>query len=73
LTAARSREATGRTAVAQAQEAQRIVRDRYDAGMAGVSDLLRAANALLDAELQQRAAVVDVFVSERTLDRAVGR
>jgi outer membrane protein TolC len=73
LTAAQSREATGRSAVAQAQEAQRIIRDRYETGMAGVSDVLRAANALLDAELQQRAAAVDVFVGERTLDWAVGR
>jgi outer membrane protein TolC len=56
LTSATSREETGRSAVAQAQEAQRIIRDRYEAGMAGVTDLLRAANALLDAELQQRAA-----------------
>jgi outer membrane protein TolC len=59
--------------VAQAQEAQRITRERYEAGMAGVTDLLRAANALLDAELQQRAASVDVFISEQTLDWALGR
>jgi outer membrane protein TolC len=73
LASARSREETGRSAVAQAQEAQRIIRERYEAGMAGVTDLLRAANALLDAELQQRVASVDVFISERTLDWALGR
>jgi outer membrane protein TolC len=73
LTSATSREETGRSAVAQAQEAQRIIRDRYEAGMAGVTDLLRAANALLDAELQQRAASVDVFLSVRTLEWALGR
>lgn len=73
LTAARAREETGRSAVEQAREAQRIIRERYEAGMAGVTDLLRAANALLDAELQQRAATVDLFLSERTLEWAVGR
>lgn len=73
LGAARSRDETGRSAVAQAQEAQRIIRERYEAGMAGVTDLLRAANALLDAQLQQRAASVDVFISERTLEWALGR
>ncbi len=73
LAAARSREETGRSAVEQAREAQRIIRERYEAGMAGVSDLLRAANARLDAELQQRSAAVDLFLSERTLEWAVGR
>lgn len=73
VTSARSREETGRSAVAQAREAQRIIRERYEAGMAGVTDLLRAANALLEAELQQRAASVDVFISERTLEWALGR
>ena len=34
-----------------------------------MSDLLRAANARLDAELQQRAAAVDLFLSERTIER----
>jgi outer membrane protein len=73
LGAAVAREETGRTAVAQAREAQRIIRERYEAGMAGVTDLLRAANALYDAELQQRAASVDVFISQKTLESVVGR
>jgi outer membrane protein TolC len=73
LTAATAREETGRAAVAQAREAQRIIRERYESGMAGVTDLLRAANALFDAELQQRAASVDVFISQKTLESVVGR
>jgi outer membrane protein TolC len=71
--AAVAREETGRAAVEQAREAQRIIRERYEAGMAGVTDVLRAANALYDAELQHRAASVEVFTSEKTLESVVGR
>ena len=73
VAAAVAREETGRTAVAQAREAQRIIRERYQAGMAGVTDVLRAANALYEAELQHRAASVDVFISQRTLESVLGR
>jgi outer membrane protein len=73
ISAAAAREETGRTAVAQAREAQRIIRERYEAGMAGVTDVLRAANALYDAELQYRAASVDLFISQKTLESVVGR
>ncbi len=73
LDAATAREDTGRAAVAQAREAQRIIRERYDAGMAGVTDVLRAANALYEAELQHRMAAVDVFISQKTLESVVGR
>ena len=71
--AARAREVVGEAAVTQARESQRIVRDRYEAGLATVNDILRAANARLDAELQQTAARIDVLVSRAALDRAVGR
>jgi outer membrane protein len=73
LEAARAREAVGRSAVDQARESQRIIRQRYDAGMAGVSDVLRAATAVLDAEARRVAAVVDAVTSEAKLRRAVGR
>ena len=73
LEAARAREVVGEAAVTQARESQRIVRDRYEAGLATVNDILRAANARLDAELQQTAARIDVLVSRAALDRAVGR
>ena len=63
----------GAAAVAQARESQRIIRDRYEAGLAGVSDVLRAAEALLDAELQHTSAQVDVVIEAAALDRAVGR
>lgn len=70
---ARARQAVGRTARAQAQEAQRITRNRYEAGLAGINDLLRSANAVLDAESLYLSAVVDLVVSSAELDRARGR
>ncbi len=73
LDAALARAAVGRATVLQARESQRIIRDRYDSGLAGVGDVLRAANALLDAETLRIASVVDVMVGQAALDRAVGR
>jgi outer membrane protein len=73
LEAALAREAVGRAVVLQARESQRIIRDRYESGLAGVSDVLRAANSLLDAETLRIASVVDVMVGQAALDRAVGQ
>jgi outer membrane protein TolC len=73
LDSALAREAVGRAAVLQARESQRIIRDRYDSGLAGVGDVLRAANALLDAETLRIASVVDVMVGQAALERAVGQ
>jgi outer membrane protein TolC len=73
LEAARARQAVGLTAVNQARERQRIVRDRFDVGMAGVTDVLQASSALTDAEAQRVAAVVDAITSEALLRRAIGR
>ncbi len=72
LESATAREAVGRTAVLQARESQRIIRDRYEAGMAGVNDVLRAANALLDAETLRISSVVDVMVAKAAYERSVG-
>jgi outer membrane protein TolC len=71
--AARARYAVGRATVEQARESQRIIRDRFDVGVAPVNDVLRASTALLDAEANSTAAVVDVMVATATLRRAVGR
>jgi len=73
LEAARARGAVGRAAVEQARESQRIVRDRFDAGLAGVTDVLRASTAVLDAEAQRTSALIDAMVSGAMLRRAVGR
>jgi outer membrane protein TolC len=73
LDGARARAEVGRLAVAQAKESQRIVRDRFDAGLAPVNDLLRSAMAVLEADSHQTAAAIDVLISAALLDRARGR
>ena len=47
LDAARASEAVGRDAVMQARESQRIIRDRYEAGLTDVTSLLRSAEAVV--------------------------
>jgi outer membrane protein TolC len=73
LEAARASEAVGRAAVAQARESQRIVRDRYEAGLADVASLMRAAEFLIQAEAQQTAAQVAVLTETAALARTLGR
>jgi outer membrane protein len=73
LEASRAREAVGRAAVEQARESHRIIRDRFDAGLATVNDVLRAATAVLDAEANRTAALVDVITGEGHVRRALGR
>jgi outer membrane protein TolC len=73
LESARARETLGRLAVSQARESQRIVRDRYENGLAGLADLLRAAEAVLEAESLSTAARLDLALQVIQLDRAVGR
>jgi outer membrane protein TolC len=72
LAAARARETVGRSAVAQARESQRIIRDRFEAGLAPASDVIRAATAVLDADAARVRAVVDVMVGEAAVRRARG-
>ena len=73
LDAARARQTVATTTVAQARESERIIRDRYESGLANVTDVLRAANASLDAEALDAAAAVDVLVAGVMLERALGR
>jgi outer membrane protein len=73
LMAAGAREEAGRTALTQARESQRIIRDRYEVGLATVTDVLRAAEATLDAESRATAAEMDVILQTVALDRAIGR
>jgi len=73
LDEANAREAAGRASVAQARESQRIIRDRYESGLADVVALLRAAEAVQEATARQTAAQVDVVLAGATLDRALGK
>jgi outer membrane protein TolC len=73
LEAARASEAVGRAAVAQARESQRIVRDRYEAGLTDTASLLRAAQVVVQAEAQQTTAQVAVITETAALERTLGR
>lgn len=73
VAAARAREGAGRAALVQARESQRIIRDRYESGLATVTDVLRASEATLDAEARATAAETDVMLQTAALDRALGR
>ncbi len=73
LESARARESVGRAAVAQARESQRIVRDRFDAGLASVTDVLRAASALLEADASRISALVGAMEARAMLRQALGR
>lgn len=72
LGAARSRQDVSGAAVIEARESQRMIRDRYEAGIAAATDVIRAATAVLEAEAQRVGAVVDVSVGEAAMRRAVG-
>ena len=61
LEAARARQTAGRAAIDQSRESQRIIRDRFEAGLAGVNDLLRASAAVFDADAQRTSALVDTI------------
>jgi outer membrane protein TolC len=73
LDEASAREAAGRASVAQARESQRIIRDRYESGLADVVALLRAAEAVQEADARQTTARVDVVIASAALDRARGK
>ena len=73
VTAARARDVAGCAALAQARESQRIIRDRYEAGLATVTDVLRAAEAVFDAESRATTAELNVTLETVALDRATGR
>jgi outer membrane protein TolC len=68
-----ARAAVGQAAEREARESQRIIRDRYEAGLATVNDVLRAATAVLDADAQRVSALVDALASDAELQHALGR
>ena len=73
LEAALAAEVAGRSAVAQAVESRRIVRDRYEQGLAESVALLNAAELVVEAEAADAAAAADVVMARAALDRALGR
>jgi outer membrane protein TolC len=73
LATAQERRDIGIAAVAHAREGERIVRDRYDVGLATTADLLRAAEALVEAEALATAGRMESAVATVALDAALGR
>jgi outer membrane protein len=73
LEAARASEAVGQAASDRARESRRIIRDRYESGLTDAAMLLRAADAVQQADAQQIAARVNVLTATATLERATGR
>ena len=72
LRAARERTATAEASIAQAAESVRIMRDRYENGLATMTDLLRNESAHLDARLRRVVAVHDQRVAAVQLELASG-
>jgi outer membrane protein len=60
-------------AVRQAEESLRIIRNRYEAGLTTVTDLLRAETAVIQAKTNFLRALFDQRVSAANLELQVGR
>jgi outer membrane protein TolC len=72
LRAAMERIEVSRAAVAEAEESLRIIQNRYAAGMATVTDLLRNETALLESRTRYLASVHDQRVAAAMLEYAAG-
>jgi outer membrane protein TolC len=70
---ARERVAVAREAVAQAEESLRIVRDRYEAGLTTIVELLDSETALTAARTNVTRTLYDATVSQARLDLSLGR
>ena len=73
LQAARQRLEVAERSLTQAQEAVRIVRDRYDEGLVTITEQLRAQTAVTRAELNHLAAIQDTTIGYARLLWATGR
>ncbi|MGE0360397.1 MAG: TolC family protein [Vicinamibacterales bacterium] len=62
-----------RLAVSAAQETQRVVADRFEAGVATTLDVLDAQLAVLQAELDRTRVLADLRLAEARLARILGR
>jgi outer membrane protein TolC len=73
VSAAEQRAAAARDAVEQAKESLRIIQNRYEAGLATITDLLRAQTAQLEARTGYLSALHDWQVARAQLERAAGK
>ena len=72
LRAAVERIEVSSAAVAEAEESLRITQNRYEAGMANVTDLLRTETAVFESRTRYLAAVHDQRVAAAMLEFAAG-
>ena len=70
--AAEERIAVAAAAVAQAEESLRIIKNRFESGLANVTDLLRNETALFDARIRRLTAVHDQRLAAASLEAAAG-
>jgi outer membrane protein len=59
--------------IRSAEEARRVIADRFSAGVATNTDVIDAQLALLQAELDRTRALADVHLAAARLDRAIGQ
>ncbi|MFN0101836.1 MAG: TolC family protein [Bryobacteraceae bacterium] len=72
IRAAAAREAVTQAAIDQAKETIRILRNRYGAGLANVTEVLRAEAALLEAETRRLSALHDRRIARIEREAAAG-
>jgi outer membrane protein len=72
LTTARDRVEVSRDAAAQAEESLRIIQNRYEAGLATITDLLRAETARTSAQKNFVNSLFDYRLSYAALELATG-
>jgi outer membrane protein TolC len=72
LGSARQRIEVAKAAAAEAEESLRITQNRYQAGMATVTDLLRNQTAVLESRTRFLAAIHDQRVAAAALELAAG-
>jgi len=72
LRAAEERIAVAQAAIAMAEESRRIIKNRYESGLSGVTDLLRTETALQESKNRYLAAVYDQRLAATGLELAAG-
>lgn len=72
LQAAQQRASVMRATSAQATESLRILQNRYEAGLANITDVLRAQVAALESRTGYLAALQDWYIARAQLERAAG-
>lgn len=72
LVAAEQRIGVASAAAAEAEEAHRIIQNRYHAGLTTITELLRSETALADARTRRLAAIYDQRVAAAMLEYAAG-